>query len=106
MLIVGKKEQGYCVAGQKFSQRQIAIKKSGFGIFLSGDTFVEDKRKFIISIGEQVDCVYLNQDLIFEKYFDANGIFDLSNYYRLASQGEIDSFTNHEALYIENTRGG
>jgi len=100
ILIAGKNESGYYVAGQKFSQRQITVRKRGFGIFLSGNTFVEDTRYFTISIGEQVDCIFANSGLFFEKYFDANGVFDLSEYYRLASQGEIDSFTNSGTLYI------
>ena len=102
ILIAGKNDNGYYVAGQKFSQRQITIKKSGFNIFLSGDTFVEDKRKFTIAIGEQVDCYFDNSGLIFEKYFDANGVFDLSDYYRSASQSEIDTFAVYDTLNISD----
>ena len=102
LLIAGKNENGYYVAGQKFSQRQITVKKRGFGIFLAGDIFIEDNREFVISVGEQVDCVFVNAGLIFEKYFDANGVFDLGDYYRSASQGEIDTFTKYETLYISD----
>ena len=105
ILIARKDGNEYYVAGQKFSQRQITVKKHGMGFFLHGETFVEDNRYFTISLGEQIDCIYVGNGLIFEKYFDANGVFDLSDYYRSASQREMDSFAENIALNITDIIG-
>lgn len=101
ILICGKDENGYYLAGQKFSPKQIVLRKS-FNILLENDTFVEEQRRFVISVADSVDCVYTSEGLTFEKYRDANGVFDLSDYYRQASQEEVNTFVNSPVFQISD----
>lgn len=102
-IIMGSKNNAvYCFAGQKFSQRQIVIKPRGFNLFFQQDMFVADEREFSISIRDDIDCFYEGEGLIFEKYIDANGVFDLSEYYRTASQKEVDEFSSNSVFAIED----
>lgn len=103
ILICGKNETGYYIAGQKFSPKQIVLKKR-FNIFLDKDTFVEEERKFVISIDDSVDCIYTSEGLIFDNYRNANGVFDLSEYYRQASQDEVNEFINSNVLQIKDNK--
>lgn len=103
-IVIGKKnDQGYYLAGQRFTQRQVMVKPKGFNLLFQHDMFVEERRGFSINIGETVDCVFIGDGLIFEKYIDANGVFDLSEYYRTASQSEVDQFSNSPAFEIDNS---
>lgn len=103
-IVIGKKnDQGYYLAGQRFTQRQVMVKPKGFNLLFQHDMFVEERRGFSINIGETVDCVFIGDGLIFEKYNDANGVFDLSEYYRTASQSEVDQFSNSPAFEIDNS---
>lgn len=103
IVIGAKDEQGYYLAGQRFTQRQVMVKPKGFNLFFQHDMFVEERRGFSINIGETVDCVFIGGGLIFEKYNDANGVFDLSEYYRTASQSEVDQFSNNPAFEIDDS---
>lgn len=103
VIIGAKDERGYYLAGQKFTQRQVIIKPKGIGIIFKDSMFVEERRGFLINIGEKVDCVFAGGGLIFEKYNDANGVFDLSDYYRIASQSEVDQFADSPVFDIKDT---
>lgn len=100
IVIGAKDEQGYYLAGQRFTQRQVMVKPKGFNLLFDQNMFVEDHRGFSINIAETVDCVFIGGGLIFDKYTDANGVFDLSEYYRTASQSEVDQFSNNPAFEI------
>ena len=103
VLIGSKDEHGYYFAGQRFTQRQVMLKPKGINILFQQDMFVVENRGFSINIGETLDCVFIGDGLIFEKYNDANGVFDLSEYYRTASQSEVDQFSNNPAFEIEDS---
>ncbi|MCX4384214.1 MAG: hypothetical protein OSJ39_00270 [Clostridia bacterium] len=103
VLIGSKDEHGYYFAGQRFTQRQVMLKPKGINILFQQDMFVVENRGFSINIGETLDCVFIGDGLIFEKYNDANGVFDLSEYYRTASQNEVDQFSNNPAFEIEDS---
>lgn len=102
IVIGAKDEKGYYLAGQRFTQRQVMVKPKGFNLLFDRDMFVQDRHGFSINIGETVDCVFIGGGLIFEKYNDANGVFDLSDYYRTASQSEVDQFSNNPAFEIND----
>lgn len=103
-LIIGSKdESGYYLAGQKFTQRQVIRKPKGVGLRFKGSMFVEEQQGFSINIEEKIDCVFVDGKLIFEKYYDANGVFDLSEYFRIASQSEVDKFADSPVFDIEDT---
>lgn len=102
-IIIGTKDEyGYYLAGQRFTQRQIMVRPKGVNIFFQRDMFVEEVRGFSINVGETIDCVFATAGLIFEKYNDANGVFDLSEYYRTASQNEVDQFSSSPAFEISD----
>lgn len=102
-IIIGTKDEyGYYLAGQRFTQRQVMVRPKGVNILFQRDMFVEEVRGFSINVGETIDCVFATAGLIFEKYNDANGVFDLSEYYRTASQNEVDQFSNSPAFEISD----
>lgn len=79
------------IAFQKFKKDQYITTK-GINLFFNNKTFIEEKR-FGISISETVDCVYEDGELKFHSYYIARQLFDLKDYYRSATDGEVESFT-------------
>ena len=61
-------------------------------MFFNNKIFIEEKR-FGISISEIVDCVYEDGELKFYSYYIVRQLFDLKDYYHLAIDGEVESFT-------------
>ena len=102
ILMVRKTDDGDYIAGQKFTQRQIVVKQGRFNVILSGDTFKEDNNRFSISMNEGIDCLFTPEGLIFSKYNDANSIFDISDFYRSATQDEVNKFANSAAFEIQD----
>lgn len=91
---------GYCentgndekfIAGfQKFRKDQyIAIDK--IRLLYDEKTFKQDQRVGI-AISDYIDCLYDGANLIFNSYYYARQVFDLSEYYRTASNVDIDKF--------------
>ena len=81
---------------QKFRNDQY-ITQSRFNLLLSGDTFVREKR-IGISIGETIEALYTNDDLSFRSYYYARQIFDLSGYYRIASNRDVETFISSKLI--------
>lgn len=102
-ILIGTKEDDgtYIVAGQKFSKAQILLRKS-FNLFLDGDTFKEPRPSFSIAASEDVDCLFTGNQLIFLNYTSANKVFDLSEYYREATEEEIQAFKSNEMFTVAN----
>lgn len=75
--------------------------RSGFNFLFSTDTFRLHRGKGLF-LRECVDCLYENDELRFSSYADARCIFDLTDYYRAATDNEVDTFLEHEALTFEN----
>lgn len=112
-ILIGSKEDDgtYIVAGQKFSKAQILLRRS-FNLFLEGDTFKEPTPSFSIAASEDVDCLFTGNQLIFLSYTSANKVFDLSEYYREATEEEIQTFRSNElftvsddSIFIKNVKG-
>lgn len=95
-----KKEDKIKIAFQKFKKDQY-ISMKGFNLFFDKETFREEKR-FGISISDCVDCIYDDGDLQFESYYMARQIFDLREYYRIATDEEVESFTKIKSINFEN----
>jgi hypothetical protein len=80
----------FTVAFQRFRKEQyISTKK--FSLFYDKDTFIRESR-WGIGITDNVDCVFTQSELRFSSYFYARQIFDLSEYYRSATDGEVQNF--------------
>ena len=65
------------------------------------DTFEQEKR-FGISISDEVDCIYEDGRLLFKSFFMARQIFSLMKYYREATQGEVERFTQMKELCLDS----
>lgn len=88
------------IAFQRFRKEQY-ISPKWFNLFLSESTFSKEKRNGI-SIADSIDCFYTENELQFVSFFFARQIFDLSSYYRSATDQEVASFVNNEKLMIED----
>lgn len=101
-IFTGKKcdQNGYNVAFQNILPNQI-ITSAGFGLIFSNNSF-NKINNLALSIKEQVDCVYKNNNLYFSSYWVARQIFDLADYYEIATDGELSNFIKRDVLSTEN----
>lgn len=100
-IFVGEVRNGKMViAFQKFKREQYICER-GINLFFDKETFVLEKR-FGISISEEIDCIYEDGKLIFKSFFMARQIFSLMEYYREATQGEVERFTQRKELAMDN----
>lgn len=90
----------YSAAFQKFKPDQY-ISASKINIFLSDNTFVADKR-IGLSIGKHIDCLFIDGKLQFLSFFFARQIFDLSTYYREATNSDIIDFIGSETIAMDD----
>ncbi len=104
-IFVGQREEigeaeKFTVAFQRFRKDQY-ISTKWYNLFFENDTFFQEKR-FGISISDTVDCYFSDGELQFVSYFFARQVFDLSEYYRSATDQEVQSFSANDKLSIEN----
>ena len=88
------------IAFQRFRKEQY-ISTKGFNLFFVNNTF-SCKKEFGISIAESIDCFYTNEELQFISFFFVRQIFDLGEYYRSATDGEVTAFATNTHLQIDN----
>ena len=93
-------EEKYIIAFQKFRKEQYITRK-GLNLFHDANTFSQEKR-FGICITDTLDCVVINNELRFTSFYYARQIFDLSEYYREATDSDVDEFINHSKINVEN----
>lgn len=91
------------VAFQRYRREQNLVALP-FRLFWSNDSFLQDKR-FGIGITYMIDCYYTGEELRFSSFFFARQIFDLSGYYRSATDPEVASFTENPHLTFESADG-
>ncbi len=104
-IFVGQREEigdaeKFTVAFQRFRKDQY-ISTKWYNLFFENNTFFQEKR-FGISISDIVDCYFTDGQLQFISYFFARQIFDLSEYYRSATDHEVQCFSDNDKLNIEN----
>jgi hypothetical protein len=97
---VGETEK-FVVAFQRFRKEQYISPVKWFNLFFENNTFVQEKR-FGISISDTVDCCFDEGELQFVSYHYARQVFDLSDYYRSATDQEVLSFANNDKLAISD----
>jgi len=105
-IFVGKcteegENESFKVAFQRFRKEQY-ISTHNINLFWSQNTFRREK-EFGISIADTIDCYYANDDLQFVSFYFARQIFDLSVYYRSATNQEVAAFTSNDKLSFENS---
>lgn len=88
------------IAFQRYRREQNIVALP-FRLFFSNNTFKQDKR-FGIGISYIVDCYFTGDELQFNSFFFARQVFDLSGYYRSATDSEVVSFTENTKLEFEN----
>ena len=98
--IESKDTENFVVAFQRFKKEQY-ISVRAFNLFFDNDTFRREKN-YGISISNNIDCLFSKNELEFTSFYYARQIFDLSDYYRSATDQEVQSFTSSEHLSIEN----
>lgn len=86
----------FCVAFQKFKKDQY-FSTGKFCLIFNGETFVEDK-KITIAVSNDIDCVFENDKLFFNSFYYARQVFDLSQYYRTATDADIDLLLKNQKL--------
>lgn len=89
------------IAFQRFRKEQY-ISTSWFNLFFTNETFRREKN-FGISISDSVDCYYTEGELQFSSFYFVRQIFDLSEYYRSATDQEVQAFTTSDKLSFEDT---
>lgn len=100
-IFIGEYNNGeYTIGFQKFKKEQF-ISNNKINLFFDKTTFIKEERNGI-SIAENFDCVYTNNCLKFTSFFYARQIFNLSEYYRIATDNDVDKLTNDETLLFEN----
>jgi hypothetical protein len=97
---VGEGER-FVIAFQRFRKEQYISPIKWFNLFFDNNVFVQEKR-FGISISDTVDCFFDETELQFASYFFARQIFDLSNYYRMATDQEVLRFSNSDKLTVSD----
>lgn len=99
-IFVGEVSKGkVTIAFQKFKKEQY-INVKGINLFFDRETFVQEKR-FGMSISEEVDCIFESGNLLFRSFFMARQIFDLSDYYREATEKEVLQFARLKKVELE-----
>lgn len=91
------------VVFQRFRKEQY-ISINWFNLFFTNDTFRREKN-FGISISDSIDCYYTDGKLQFSSFYFARQVFDLSEYYRSATDQEVESFAKSNKLAIEDADG-
>ncbi len=89
------------VAFQRFRKEQYISKKNWYNLFFDNNSFYQEN-KFGFSISNNIDCFYESNDLHFLSFYFARQVFDLSQYYRIATDQDVNDFIANEKLLIEN----
>lgn len=78
------------------------ITEKGFNFFNDGETF-----KMISGLGINIpaglDLLYIDNKLFFWKYWTARQVLDLTEYYREATDEELEEFINIPVLTVDET---
>lgn len=104
-IFVGEKEDSndkevFRIAFQRFKKEQY-ISTKPFNLFFDNKTFIQETR-FGISIADTIDCYYEDGELQFLSFYFARQIFDLSDYYRTATDHEVTTFAASDKLALED----
>lgn len=86
----------FTVALQRFRKEQYLSTKK-YSLYFDKNTFVRENR-WGIGITDNIDCVFSHSELRFSSYFYARQIFDLSEYYRSATDSEVQNFSKLDLL--------
>lgn len=102
-VLIGKKQENghkeeFSISFQKMRKEQI-VSKNKLSIILDNNTFVENK-KLCFGISENIDCAFLDGGLYFNSYFFARQVLELGDYYRTATDSDVEDFIKMSELEI------
>jgi hypothetical protein len=83
---------------QAFSSAQRLSRK--FAVISNGNTF-DKLEQSAFTLTNQIDVLVENDQIKFRSFHTAKKIFDLANYYREATDGEIREFSQHANLQVD-----
>ena len=89
-------EETFTISFQRFKKEQYLSTKK-FNLYFDRDTFIRENR-WGIGINENTDCIFINSELRFYSYYFTKQIFDLSEYYRSATESDIQKFRSFPLL--------
>lgn len=93
----------YSAAFQKFKSDQY-ISAAKIHLFFSGNTFIADDR-IGLTVGRHIDCLFSDGRLQFTSFFFARQVFDLSRYYREATNSDIMDFVKNDEIAMDDGEG-
>ena len=86
----------FTIALQRFRKEQYLSTKK-YNLYFNQKTFIRENR-WGIGITDNIDCIFSHSELRFSSYFYARQIFDLSEYYRSATDSEVLNFSKLDLL--------
>jgi len=90
------------IAFQRLRKEQY-LSTGHINLYFTKNTFLREDR-WGIGITDTVDCVYTGTELQFVSYYFARQVFDLSEYYRLATDTEVQDFSSVPLLNIPDKK--
>lgn len=85
---------------QRFEKSQI-LKRKKRTILYKNNMFIKNE-DFCLNILDSLDAIYYNNTFNFVNYTNANKVLPLGEYYREATQEEVDNFKNLEMFTLSN----
>lgn len=85
---------------QRIQKRQLLL-GGRITLFWSDDTFISTQQPGVV-ITDSIDAYYENGTLYFKSYYWANQIFNLSKYYRQATDDDIRNFCQNNCFYVDD----
>ncbi len=82
-------------------QKSQHLSCEGIKLLQRKDTFeIVGENGFTLS--EKIDAAYVGENLLFSSYYFARQIFDLSDYYRIATDHDLEAFVNEVSIEVED----
>ena len=99
--IIKDGDEYFQIGFQLFRKNQYLTCSGRLNLFFTSSTF-KAMTNYGICISDSVECVFFKGELIFKSFYYARQIFDLTSYYRSATDKEVNNFLNEKSLYFEN----
>jgi hypothetical protein len=99
-LFTGKRRnQQKFIAFQVFDSRRIISK--GFTILHSGETYTKLENPGL-TLGHKLTALFQENELLFYSYHNTRRFLDLSDYYKEATDTDLDDFASHDSLFVDD----
>lgn len=82
-------------------QKSQHIASEGFNLFQRRGTF-ESVGENGFTLSDRIDALYMGNDLVFPSYYFARQIFELADYYRIATDHDVQEFVEEDSIIVED----